>query len=126
MNKAQLTARIILGLIFTVFGLNGFLNFMPIPPPTEAGGAFLGALAAAGYMFPIIKGIEVVAGIMLLAGVLAPLALILLAPIVANIVLFHTILDPKPALPLVILALGLFLAYTYKATFAPLFKRSEK
>lgn len=123
MKKGQIAIRIILGLIFTVFGLNGFFNFLPMPPPTEAGGAFLGALAATGYMFPFIKGVEVIAGLMLLSGVLAPLALVLLAPIVSNILLYHFILDPKPGLPIAILLMGLFLAYTYKETYQPLFRK---
>jgi uncharacterized membrane protein YphA (DoxX/SURF4 family) len=72
-------ARLLLGGIFFVFGLNGFLGFLPQPPLSDAGGAFLGALAATGYMFPLIKGTEVVAGLLLLGNRFVPLAITLLA-----------------------------------------------
>ena len=63
-SKLPTAARLFLGLIFTVFGLNGFLGFLPMPQPSAEGGAFLGALATTGYMFPLIKGTEVVAGLL--------------------------------------------------------------
>ena len=122
-TKAVLGARLLLGLIFFVFGLNGFLNFLPAPPLEGKGLDFIMALVNTGYMFPLIKGIEVLAGILLLAGIAVPFALVLLAPIAVNILLFHTILAPAPALPLVILALGLFLAWNNKEKFAPLFRK---
>src|SRR5262245_14008901 len=93
-SKLPLAARVVLGLIFTVFGLNGFLHFLPQPPSTPAAMAFGGALAATGYMFPLIKGTEVLAGVLLLSGRYVPLALTLLAPVVVNIVAFHLFLAP--------------------------------
>lgn len=122
-TKAVIGARLVLGLIFFVFGLNGFFNFLPAPPLEGKGLEFVMALANTGYMFPVIKGIEVVAGALLLAGIAVPFALVLLAPIAVNILLFHTILAPAPALPLVILVLGLFLAWENKEKFAPLFRK---
>lgn len=111
-------ARVLLGLVFTVFGLNGFFNFLPQPPMPEAAGAFLGALAATGYMFPLIKGTEVVAGVLLLGNRFVPLALALLAPVVVNIVAFHAVLAPGGmALPLVVLGLELTLAWSYRDAF---------
>lgn len=122
MSKLPMIARILLGLIFFVFGLNGFLNFLPQPPMPEAAGAFAGALAATGYMFPLIKGVEVLVGLMLLTNKFAPLALIILAPITVNIVLFHAVLAPAGlALPVIILLLHVYLASTYKAVYKPLF-----
>ncbi len=92
---------------------------MPTPPPPEVGAKFLGALFETGYIFPIIKTIEVVAGLALLAGVFVPLALLLLAPIVVNIVLYHLILAPAGApLVILILVLQLVVAYSYKEKFA--------
>ncbi|HEX6271592.1 MAG TPA: DoxX family protein [Polyangiaceae bacterium] len=121
-NRAQTAARLTLGLVFTVFGLNGFLHFLPQPPAAPEAAAFGGALAATGYMFPLIKGTELVAGLLLLAGRAVPFALTLLAPIVVNIVAFHLFLDPAgSALGLATLALGLYLAWTERAVFAPLF-----
>ncbi len=119
-SKSMLAARLFLGLVFTVFGLNGFLGFMPMPEPPPAGGAFLGALAATGYMFPLIKGTEVVAGVMLLAGRAVPLALVMLVPITINILAYHTVLAPAPALPIALIAAQAFLIYSYRERFLPL------
>jgi uncharacterized membrane protein YphA (DoxX/SURF4 family) len=94
-SKAQTAARIVLGGGFVVFGLNGFLNFMPMPPHPGPAGEFLGALGASGYMFPLIKGIELVTGLLLLAGRYVPLALTLLAPVMVNILAFHLFLEPS-------------------------------
>ena len=121
-SKARTAARITLGLLFAVFGLNGFIGFIPQPPHAGPAGEFLGALAASGYMFPLVKGVELVTGVLLLAGRYVPLALTLLAPIVVNIVAFHLFLEPGTlAIPLVALSLGLYLAWTERASYAPLF-----
>lgn len=122
-TKAVIGARLVLGLIFFVFGLNGFFNFLPAPPLEGKGLDFVMALANTGYMFPIIKGTEVIAGILLLTGIAVPFALVILAPIALNVLLFHTILAPAPALPLIIIALGLFLAWNYKERYAQLFRK---
>ena len=55
MDKAVLIARILLGLVFALFGLNGFVQFLPPPEVNEAAGKFMGALQETGYMFPLIK-----------------------------------------------------------------------
>ena len=121
MSKLPTVARLFLGLAFFVFGLNGFLQFLPMPPATGAAGAFLGALAATGYMFPLIKATEVVAGLLLLSNRFVPLALALLAPVLVNIVAYHALLVRGGlALPLLLLALEVFLAYAYRGAFAPM------
>ncbi len=116
-------ARWLLGAAFALFGLNYFLNFMPTPPPSAEGGAFLGALAATGYMFPSIKLIEVVSGVLLLSGRFVPFALVLLAPIVFNIVGYHAAFDGAGGLglPLALTALGLVVAWGYRDAYRPLF-----
>jgi putative oxidoreductase len=121
--KAATGARLLLGLIFLVFGLNGFFNFLPQPQMEGKALDFIMALVNTGYMFPVIKGIEVLASILLLTGIAVPLALLLLAPIVTNILLFHTFLDFNPGLPIVIVLLGLFIAWNYKERFIPLFRK---
>ena len=120
---APASGRILLGLIFFVFGLNGFLQFIPQPPMPERAGAFMGALAATGYMFPLIKGVEVIAGALLLSNRFVPLALALLAPNVVNIVLFHAVLA-LGGLPiaLMVLALELFVAWSYRDAFASMLR----
>jgi len=118
--KAKTAARLALGAIFTVFGLNGFLHFLPMPAPSGLAAVFVGGLGASGYFFPLLKGTEVIAGLLLLGNRYVPLALTVLAPIVVNIVAFHAFLAPSGlALPIVIAALGLYLAYTERAVFAP-------
>jgi len=111
-------------LVFLIFGLNGFLHFIPNPPPAPAAGAFFGALFATGYMPTLIFGCQVVGGALLLLGVAVPFALVILAPMIVNIVAFHFYLSPHPSeivIALVVAALELFLAWYYRDAFAPLF-----
>jgi len=91
--KVGMGARYLLGLLLVVFGLNGFFHFIPMPPMTPEGGAFLGALAKTGYMFPVIKVVEISFGLMLLSNRFVALGLVLFTPILLNIVLFHIFLD---------------------------------
>lgn len=123
MSKLVLAARVLLGVIFILFGLNYFVPFIPVPPPTPEGGAFLGALFQTGYMFPLIKVTEIVGGALVLLG-FVPIGLILLAPIAVNIFAYHFILDPSGlALPVVIVGLMLFLGWRLWPRFAPLFNK---
>lgn len=116
-------ARLLLGLGFFVFGLNGFLNFIPTPPPdpNDPAMAFGVAMVATGYLFPLVKGTEVVVGALLLANRFVPLALALLAPVLVNIVCVHVFLAPS-GLPmvLVLLALELYLAWSYRHVYRPM------
>lgn len=126
-SKAPLIARFALGALFLVFGLNGFFHFLPQPakPPPPEALAFAGALFQTGYMFPLIKGTEVFAAALLLSGRYVPFALTLLAPIVVNIVAFHVFLAPGVgplAIAFTALGLGLYLAWTERAVFKPLFQ----
>jgi len=117
-------ARVIFGLLYLVFGLNFFFNFLPAQPqPEGAAGAYLGGLFQSGYFFPLLKGIEVITGALLLAGFFVPLSVAVLAPISLHIFLFHTILVPEGApIGILVLVLNLFLAWAYRANFKPLFQ----
>jgi putative oxidoreductase len=84
----------LLGGILVVFGLNGFLNFIPMSPPEGDAGVFMGGLAASGYFFPLLKLTEIVVGLALVFRRYVPLALIVLAPITINIFAFHLFLEP--------------------------------
>ncbi|MDA1353404.1 MAG: DoxX family membrane protein [bacterium] len=115
-EKVVLVMRLLLGLIFLVFGLNGFFSFLQMPPMPEEAMSFLGGLMGAGYFFPVLKVTEIICGALLLAGIYVPLALVVLAPVILNIVLFHLFLAPGGMLlPVVILILELGLAYHYRS-----------
>jgi hypothetical protein len=119
-------ARVLFGLAFAVFGLNGFLDFLPHPTtPPPAGAAEFGyALLKTGYMFPLIKGTELAVGLLLLANLWVPFALILLAPVLVNIVAFHAFLAPDGlGLALVLVAFEVGLAWHYRSAFRPLYSR---
>ena len=122
MKTITLILRLLLGLVFTVFGLNGFLHFIPMMPMPAAAGSFLGALAATGYMLPLVFAAQLVGGLLLLIGFAVPFALTLLAPIIINIFFFHLNLAPG-GLPIAIVVclIELFLAWSYRAAFASLF-----
>ena len=124
MKTAVLIARILLGAIFVVFGLNGFLQFLPQPEMPQAAAAFFGGLAASGFMLPTLFATQLVGGALLLLG-MVPLALVILAPVIVHIVEFHVFLAPA-GLPLavVVAALALFLAWTHRAAYGPLFTAS--
>jgi uncharacterized membrane protein YphA (DoxX/SURF4 family) len=122
-GKAIHAARILLGFIFVFFGLNGFLHFLPQPPMSGPPANFAMALIATGYMFPLIKGTEVIAGALLLSGRLVPLALTLLAPVIVNIVAFHAFLAPAGlGIPILVVALEVFLAWSYRSAFRPMLR----
>ena len=119
MQKVVLAVRLVYGLMWTVFGLNFFLHFLQNPAMSEAGQAFTGAIFATGYLFPLIKVIEVSCGILLLAGFFVPLALILLSPIMIGIITLHIFLNPAGipmAIILLIMHIGLMMHYRHAYT----------
>src|SRR5256714_14202403 len=100
-------ARFVLGLIFLVFGLNGFLRFIPAPPPTGIAGQFVGALFVSHYLVPIFL-LQIISGVLLLLDRYVPLALTLLAPIIVNILLIHILMLPS-GLPLALVVTVLWI-----------------
>ena len=122
-NKIALGARLLLGLIFFIFGLNGFFHFIPLPPPSsEAAGAYMGGLFGSSYFFPLLALVQTVSGALLLAGRMLPLALILLAPVTVNILLYHVFLDPAGmGMALMVVGLNALLGALYFEDFRPLF-----
>ena len=121
MAKLPLIARILLGLIFAGSGVATLLGLLPELELEGAAADFMDGLMGTGYFWPFLKICEIVAGIMLLTGIGVPLALLILVPIVANIVLFHIFLAPAPAdmaIGVVALVLGLYLGYAYRGSFS--------
>jgi hypothetical protein len=113
--------RILLGLGFLVFGLNGFLNFMPVPEDlpqdvvTVTAGLMLG-----GYM-AVVAGTEIIVAVLLLTNCFVPLALALLAPIIVGILTFHIAIALATIGPgIVVLLMELYLAWAYRGAFRPM------
>jgi uncharacterized membrane protein YphA (DoxX/SURF4 family) len=116
-------ARILMGLMFFVFGLNGFLHFIPQPKDAmpEGAAAFVGALVKTGYMFPLVMGTQLIVGALLLLNRFVPLALALIAPIIVGIVTFHGFLAPSgTAMAAIVLVLESYLAWAYRNAFGPM------
>lgn len=123
MKYAIIIARVLLGLVFAVFGSNAFLHFIPMQPMPGPAGAFIGALASSGYIYAIAL-LQVIGGLLLLLGArFVPLGLTLLGPVIMNIVLFHIFLEPKGLLIAgVISILALFLLWVYRYKFPAIFQ----
>ncbi len=120
MKVVSFIARILLGLMFFVAGLNGFLNFMHAPLPPGLAGTFLSALVASRFVY-FISGVQLIAGALLLVNRFVPLALALLAPVLYNILAFHITMQPSGLPPgLVASILWLILVWRLRAFFAPL------
>jgi putative oxidoreductase len=121
MRVAGLIARYLLGLIFLVFGANGFLHFIPMPPPSGVAGQFMGALFVS-HVLVVIFLLELIPAILLLVGRYVPLALVLLGPVIVNIVLFHVFMAPS-GLPLatVVVILWLLTAWSVRSAFEGIF-----
>ncbi|MFP5231988.1 MAG: hypothetical protein ACLGQX_05085 [Acidobacteriota bacterium] len=123
MKVASLIARYLLGLIFLIFGANGFLHFIPMPPPAGVAGQYMGALFVS-HLLVVIFLLQLLGAILLLVGRYVPLALVLLGPVIVNIVLFHAFMAPS-GLPLATLVVLLWLltAWSVRESFAGIFAR---
>ena len=122
MRIVILIARILLGLIFVVFGLNGFLNFLDMGPmPTGLAGQFIGALALSHYYW-VVAALQVVGGLLLLVNRFVPLGLVLLGPIIVNIICYHIFLNHNGvALAAVVTLLWLLVFYGNRQPFSGIF-----
>lgn len=122
MKKILIPLRLVFGLFWLVFGLNGLLHLFPTPTPTGAAAEFMGALEQSGYVMPLTYSLQMLCGILLLSGYFVPLALLLLAPVIANIVLYDTFLNPSGLMiGIVVAALHLALMYSHRHAYKGLF-----
>src|ERR1700681_4621375 len=110
MRTPSTIARYLAGAIFLVFGLNGFLNFIPLPPPGGIAGQFMGALYASHYLW-VIFAFQVMTAALLLVNRYVPLAVAVLAPVIVNILVFHALMAPSG------LPLALFVALLWAVIF---------
>jgi uncharacterized membrane protein YphA (DoxX/SURF4 family) len=114
--------RTLMGLGFTAFGIIGLFNLMPPPKTLPPGvGEFMAGLKATHYFFPLLFGTQLVVGLMLLFNLFAPLALVLIMPVLVNIILYHLFLEPAGIVPgAVLMVLELYLAWVYRDAYRPL------
>jgi putative oxidoreductase len=111
MKIVVLIARILLGLIFVVLGLNGFLNFLSMGPmPTGLAGQFVGALVLSHY-FWVVAALQVAGGVLLLVNRYVPLALVFLGPLIVNILCYHVFLNHAGAPPAIVVTVLWFIVF---------------
>lgn len=121
MKIAIIIARILLGAIFFVFGLNGFFQFIPVPDMPPKANDFMALMVGSGWL-SVVKVLEITGGLALLTGRWIPLGLTILGPVVVNIILFHIFLAPAGmGLAIVTLVLEIFLIWAYRGHFQSLF-----
>ncbi len=121
-SKFTSIVRVVLGIVLVVFGSNKLIDFLPMELPTGAAGEFMSSLHATGYIFPVVGVLEVVIGILLLTRKWVPFALILLAPLSINILLFHLFMDlPGLGVALAVTLLNTILIYKHWRVYRPLF-----
>ena len=111
MKIVTLIARILLGLVFLVFGLNGFLNFLNLGPmPTGLAGQFMGALFMSHYYW-VVAALQIAGGLLLLVNRFVPLALVLLGPVIVNILCYHVFLNHVGAPPAIVVTVLWFIVF---------------
>src|SRR4029077_8334728 len=121
MKIAVLIARLLLGLVFLVFGLNGFLHFMTGPLPSGPAGQFLSALVQSHYDI-VVSAVQIAGGALLLANRYVPLGLVLLGPVIVNIFFYHLLMDRSGLIiAIVVIALWGVVAFRYRQYFSGIF-----
>ena len=122
MKIVSLIARLLLGLVFVVFGLNGFLNFLSMGPmPTGLAGQFIGALFLSHYYW-VVAALQIVGGVLLLVNRFVPFALVVLGPIIVNILLYHLFLNIGGiGLAIVVTILWFIVLYAHRQYFSGIF-----
>ena len=123
MKVLTIVARVLLGLLFVVFGSNAFLHFIPMPEiPKSLAGDYMKVFFASGYVY-VIGGFEVIGGLLLLIGRFVPLGLTILGAIIVNILVFHALMAPEGfPMALIVTALEVFLIWRYRDAFAGLLR----
>ena len=127
MKIAATIAGALLGIAFVVFGLNHFLNFIPMPkdapPPTAEAMSFMGAMMPTGYM-GFVKSLEIAGGLLVALPLTRNLGLLILGPIIVNIMAFHIFINKGDTLVhpvnIAISVLALFLLWSERKAWAVL------
>jgi hypothetical protein len=122
MKTLATIARYLLALIFIVFGLNGFLHFIPQPPPaSELAQQYFKVMFASHYLV-FVFALQLIAGVLFLFRRTVPLALTIAGPLIVNILLFHAVMDPGGIVPgLVVTAVWFVIYWQFRAAFFGIF-----
>lgn len=123
MKWAVIIIRSLMGLLFLFASITFLFKLITPPPPTGAMKTFSEGLAASVYLLPTVKVLELACGLAFLTGRFVPLATVLIAPIIVNILLVHSFLAPE-GLPIAIFLVlaNAFLAYQHRESYKPLFR----
>jgi hypothetical protein len=127
-TTATVAARVLHGLVFLGFGLNGLLHLFPLPPAQGAAAVFINGLVASRYFFPLLFVVYVVTGAALVIGRFVPLALTVLAPVIVNVAVMHLFVPSSGAelgLAALVAVLEIYLARSYRAAFRPLLRARD-
>ena len=130
MKIVALICRILLGLMFVVFGANGIHPFIPMGPMPPAGSPpaqFMGVMMPSGWMHHV-AFFQILGGLLVLIGGTAPLGLVILGPILVNLLLFHILLTGGQGIApgLIATLLEIILIYAYRNNFAGIFSYKAK
>jgi putative oxidoreductase len=127
MKIVVIVARVLLGLMFVVFGLNGFLHFIPTPPMPPSDMTTFATLLMKSHYIWLVSGVQVIGGALVLIGRFVPLGLTLLGPVIVNILMTHIAFQPAGLPPGAVAAvLWLILFYAYREYFAGIFTADAK
>ena len=127
MKYTILVIQILFGGIFLLMGANYFFHILPEPPASIQAKAFLGAMSMTGYFMEFVKIVEIVCGALLIMRTFVPLALIVLAPVVVNIMLLHMFLNPSGIpMGIVITGMQVFLMWAHRDYFVNLLATKAK
>ena len=121
MRIAALIARYLLGIMFLVFGLNAFLNFIHQPPPASPLAIQFFTAVSMSHFMVLVFAVQIVGGALLLSGRYVPLALTILAPVIVNILNYHFTMDPAGVPPgIVATVLWVLVFYPIRSSFSAL------
>ena len=122
MKIASIIARYLIALVFIVFGLNGFLHFLPMKPPSSDLAVQFFTVMSASHYLVVVFALQLIAGVLFLFPRTVPLALIIAGPLIVNILLFHGLMDPGGIAPgLVITVLWFIIFWQFRAAFDGIF-----
>ena len=121
MKTAVIIVRVLMGLLFLFGSITVLFNLFTPPELTGNNKIFMDGINASKYLLPLIKITELVCGIAFVSGFFVPLATVVIAPIIINILFTHIFVSPEGLPVAIVLVLAnIFLAYANRDKFAPL------